>query len=159
VYHAYNHETEGLPIIKNFLSRLTNEKALEACVLNLAKLHMKPNTLATHKSSVKATNKMFSEAREPLDLVLLAIADNRGRRCEYEPYDTEPFLSERLSIYEEYMARPFVAGRDLIEAGLAEGKDFSEILAYAHKLRLAGIPKDAALKQTLAYAAKMRKQT
>ncbi len=158
VYHAYNHETAGLPIIKAFLPRLTNEKALEAYVLNLAELHMKPNTLAVHKSSVKATNKMFSDAREPHDLVLLAIADNRGRRSEYEPYDTEPFLIDRLRIYEEYMARPYVAGRDLMEAGLAPGKDFSEILAYAHKLRLAGIPKDSALKQTLAYAAKMRKK-
>lgn len=158
VYHAYNHETAGLPIIKRFLSRLTNEKALAGYVLNLAKLHMKPNTLAAHKSSVKSTNKMFSEACIPSDLVLLAIADNRGRICKYEPYDTEPFLSERLAVYEEYMARSYVAGRDLIEAGLEPGKDFSEILAYAHKLRLAGIPKDSALKQTIAYAEKIRKK-
>ncbi len=158
VYHAYGHETAGLPIIKTFLARLTSEKALAARVLNLAELHMKPNTCAVQKSSVKSTNKLFSAACEPLDLVLLAIADNRGRRAEYEPYDTEPFLMERLGVYEEYMSRPFVAGRDLVESGLAPGADFSEILAYAHKLRLAGVTKDSALKQTLAYAAKLRKK-
>ena len=60
-------------------------------------------------------------------------------------------------VYEEYMSRPFVAGRDLVEAGLEPGADFSEILSYAHKLRLAGIEKKSALKQTLAYAKKLRK--
>ncbi len=158
VYHAYGHETKGLPIIKAFLSRLTSEKSLTADVLNLAKLHMKPNTLATCKSSIKATNKMFAEAREPRDLVLMAVADNRGRKTEYEPYDTEPFLTERLRLYEECMAKPFVSGKDLIEAGLAPGADFAEILAYAHKLRIAGIEKEPALKQTLAFAAKLRKK-
>jgi hypothetical protein len=34
----------------------------------------------------------------------------------------------------------------------ATGKSFSDYLAYAHKLHLAGVEKDSALKQTLAYA-------
>ena len=55
------------------------------------------------------------------------------------------------------MAKPHVMGRDLIDAGLEPGEDFSEILAYAHKLRLAGIEKESALKQALTYARKMRK--
>ena len=54
------------------------------------------------------------------------------------------------------MAKPHVMGRDLIAAGLEPGEDFSEILEYAHKLRLAGIEKESALKQTLAYAGKKR---
>jgi tRNA nucleotidyltransferase (CCA-adding enzyme) len=66
---------------------------------------------------------------------------------------------ERLSVYEEYMSRPHVSGNDLIEAGLTPGKDFSDFLSYAHKLRLAGIEKEEALKQTLAYAVKARKKT
>ena len=55
------------------------------------------------------------------------------------------------------MVKPYVMGRNLIEAGLEPGEDFSDILAYAHKLRLAGIEKKSALKQTLTYARKMRK--
>ena len=50
------------------------------------------------------------------------------------------------------MEKPFVQGADLIAAGLVPGPDFSEILAHAHKLRLAGVEKEAALKQTLAFA-------
>ena len=62
---------------------------------------------------------------------------------------------QRLQIYRETMAKPFVAGQDLIDAGLTPGKNFSELLAYAHKLRLAGIEKESALKQTLAYGRKL----
>ena len=50
------------------------------------------------------------------------------------------------------MDRPHVMGRDLIEAGLDPAVEFTEILDHAHKLRLAGVPKDSALRQTLAYA-------
>ena len=155
VIHAYNHENAGLPLIKEFLARLTNEKNLTSYVLNLDALHMKPNTMQAHGSSVKSTNKMFDEAAEPHDLLLLAVADNRGRRSEHPFVDTEPFLRERLAVYEEYMSRPFVGGKDLVAAGLTPTEDFSEILAYAHKLRLAGIPKESALKQTLAFAKKL----
>ena len=47
--------------------------------------------------------------------------------------------------------------QDLIEAGLKPSKDFSDYLDYAHKLRLAGVDKDSALKQTLSYAKKLKK--
>ena len=70
----------------------------------------------------------------------------------------EKFLRERLSEYEETMSRPYVMGRDLIENGLEPGEDFTEILAYAHKLRLAGIGKQEALKQTLQYGRRLRKE-
>ena len=65
------------------------------------------------------------------------------------------FLFERLEEYKKTMAKPHVMGRDLIEAGLEPGDYYSEILGYAHKLRLAGIDKESAMKQTLAYARKM----
>ena len=68
------------------------------------------------------------------------------------PY--EDFLFSRLEIFREIMSRPYVQGRDLIEAGLKPNEKFSTYLEYAHKLRLAGVDKASALKQTLAYARK-----
>ena len=61
-------------------------------------------------------------------------------------------LSVDQQKYKEYMSRPQVSGRDLIDSGLMPDKSFSDYLAYAHKLHLAGIEKESALKQTLAYA-------
>ena len=50
------------------------------------------------------------------------------------------------------MARPYVTGRDLEAAGVRPGPGMGDLLAYAHKLRLAGVPKEEALRQTLGMA-------
>lgn len=154
VIHSYNHDIKGLPLIKTFMQRLTNENALTDYVLNLSEHHMKPNILAFDKSSVKATNKLFDKALDPEGLIYLAAADGLGKISSWNHVSNTEFLLERLDIFKEYMSRPYVMGRDLIQGGLVPGERFSEYLAYAHKLRLAGIDKDSALKQTLAFARK-----
>ncbi len=149
VIHSYNHEIKGLPIVKQFLSRITGEKELISYALNMTQLHMKPNVMAKAASSLKSTNRLFDESVAPFDLICLASSDKGEKMAE-----TESFLFERLEIFNEIMSRPFVQGKDLIAAGLTPDKSFSEILAYAHKLRLAGIEKESALKQSLSYSKK-----
>lgn len=156
VLHAYHHEQDGIPLAEAFLRRLTTESKLIAYVENMTLLHMKPNTAANDRSSVKSTNRMFDRSVDPEDLVCIALADDRGRITEAPAASHEAFLRERLAIYREYMARPYVMGKDLIDAGLQPGKDFSQILAHAHKMRLAGVSKEQALKQTLSYARQLR---
>lgn len=156
--HAYGHDIKGLPLVESFMKRLTNEKGLIEYVLNLSEHHMKPNALAVFNSSIKATNKLYDSTDDPLGLIYIAISDGLGKTMP-RPYESyEGYLLERLEVYKEYMSRPYVMGRDLIEAGLTPGEGFSDYLAYAHKLRLAGIDKESALKQTLAYARKTEKQ-
>ncbi len=150
--HAYDHEIVGLPIVSRFLHRLTNDAGLIRYVMNMTELHMRPNTVAYAKSSIKKTNRLFDEAVSPYELILFSTIDMFSERYEGEREDNMEFLLDRLEIYKEYMSRPYVTGKDLIDAGLSPGEDFKEILGYAHKLRLAGIPKDEALKQVLAYA-------
>lgn len=154
--HAYGHETAGIPIARTFLSRITGDVRLIRYALNLAEYHMKPGVLAKSGSSVKSTNKMFDAAIDPEALICIAMADSLGRIAKSGGVTDESFLRERLAVYREYMSRPYVAGRDLIEAGLTPDERFSEILAYAHKLRLAGVEKESALKQTLAFARKLK---
>lgn len=156
VYHAYDHETKGLPMVGKFLYRITNEKKLIRYVLNMTELHMKPNILANVKASVKSTNKMFDKAASPIDLIYIAQADDEGRKTIVKGMSTKEFLIERLNIYNEMMARPYVTGKDLIDAGLIPDEHFREILAYSHKLRLSGIEKKSALKQTISYAFKRK---
>ena len=153
---SYGHEIEGVPLAKSFLNRITNEKKLIEYVLNMTKLHMKPHTLAADNSSIKSTNKLFDEAIDPFALICIAIADSKGKIANREYISNDEFLFSRLDIYNEYMSRPFVSGKDLIDSGLKPSDNFSEILNYAHKLRLAGVEKESALKQTLAYARKMK---
>lgn len=146
VIHAYGHEIKGLPFVEVFLSRIIGEKAVISYCLNMTKLHMKPLVMVNGNSSLKAFNKMFDESVAPYDLIALSICD-KGKNITNE----KEILFEKLDTFNAIMERPFVQGRDLIEAGLSADKSFSELLAFAHKLRLAGIDKESALKQTLAH--------
>ena len=150
--HNYGHETAGLPLINAFLYRLTEERALITYTLNLCENHMKPHMLTADRASVRATNRMFDCSVDPEALILLTIADRRGSLPLREA-DSD-FLLERLALYREMMSRPHVMGRDLVEAGLSPSPRFSSYLDFAHKLRLAGVPKEDALRQTLALARK-----
>lgn len=155
--HAYGHEVLGLPLLTQFTDRLVSKSAVKDYVLNMVPLHMKPNVAAFNKVSVKSTNHMFDEATAPEDLIYLALSD-RPVKAGDTPFSGDiSFLMERLKVYRETMERPYVTGKDLLDAGLAPGKEFSELLAFSHKLRLAGIDRDSALKQTLAYARKLPK--
>lgn len=156
VLHAYDHELLGLPAVEAFLRRLTRENKLLAYVKNLVQLHMKPNILAQAGASEKATTHLFDRALDPQALVCLALADDLGRRTDKPTGTGDAFLRQRLEAFRQRMAQPYVMGRDLLEAGLTPGEDFSAILEYAHKLRLAGVPKEKALPQVLGHARKLR---
>lgn len=153
---SWGHETEGLVPAERFLHRITNEKKVISLVLNLTEHHMRPNILAFEKAGIKATNSMFDRAIDPDALVYIAMADGRGKigRNEYISFDD--YLFERLRIYKEYMARPHVEGKDLVEMGVESGPVFKEALALAHKLRLVGVSKEEALKQTMGYIRSMK---
>lgn len=153
---AIGHEKTGVELARQFLRRISNENRLTHYVLNMVELHMRPNMMASDRASRKATSKMFDQSVCPEDLLLLAKADYFGKGNAEDYSTTEAFLQERLSFFQELMSRPFVQGRDLIEAGIEPGADFNEALAYSHKMRLAGVPKADALAQTLAYITKMR---
>ena len=118
------------------------------------RLHMRPNALAGSNAGIKSTNKLFDESVCPEDLILLANADRMGQG---KPYGEEAaFLRARLESYRETMEKPYVMGRDLAQMGFVPDSRFSQALAFAHKLRLAGIPKEEALKQTAVYLRKLK---
>jgi len=150
VLRSYNHEINGVPVIVEFLQRITSEKNLIKYVVNLTELHMRPNKMAADKSGIKATNKLFDKTFFPIDLLELSASDRFGKIPRPENNENEIFLKERLKIYNEYMSRPYVEGKDLIKEGIEPGESYKKLLEYAHNLRLAGVSKDEALKQTIA---------
>lgn len=153
--HAYGHEYTGIEIAEKFLRRLMDSEKVINYVLSMIPLHMKPNMIAHFRSAIKSSNKLFDAAISPKDLIYMALADKPVKVASDAFAGNEKFLFERLDLYNEMMTRPYVQGRDLVDAGLKPGAYFKELLAYAHKLRLAGIDKETALKQTLAYYRKM----
>ncbi len=151
---SYGHEKAGLPLVRSLMTRLTSEKALTEYVINLSLLHMKPGMLAESGAPVRSSNRLFDSSADPEALIYLSAADGLGKLPPREIGPCLDYLTERLAVYREYMSRPYVTGRDLIEAGISPSEKFSDLLRYAHKLRLAGVEKESALRRTLAYAGK-----
>ena len=157
--HAYGHEREGVAVARKFLARITGETKLRGYVLNMVELHMKPNMMAECGSGEKSFMKLYDSSVCPEDLLLLAKADHFGRKkteADREALaagyaETEKTLQAMLALYRQRMAEPYLMGRDLVEAGVKPGPGFTEALAYAHKLRLAGLSKEDQLRQTLGY--------
>lgn len=153
VIHAYGHEKEGIPLVSNFLYRLSADENLTKYVLEMVEFHMMPNIMANAKSKAKHTNKLFASVSEPFDLIQLAICDGLGKTPQNSA--NEEFLIMRLKRFNEIMARPYVTEKDLINVGITERLD--EVLEYAEKLRFAGFDKDNTLRQCIPYARKVLK--
>ncbi len=146
---AYEHELLGLDIVDRQLRRITNNKQVIAAVLNHVKLHMRPNMLAGANSKKRKSREMFDLSLCPEDLILLSRADATGKLDA--PYDEryDAWLRMRLEDYRACVDRPMVGGKDLIEAGVAPGPDFAELIHRARMLHFSGLEKQNALKQVL----------
>ena len=149
---SINHEKIGLKPAEQFILRITQDRKIMKYVLNMVEMHMKPNMCANSHSHKKATNRMFNKSIDTRGLLLLAKSDYLGRIHGDPDYkNIETWLMDRLEHYTITMSKPFVQGRDLVAAGIKPGEYFSELLEYSHKLRLADVCKEKALKQTIAY--------
>lgn len=153
---AYGHEVKGLPICETQLRRLTSQTKLIEYVKNMMWLHMRPNILAGAKSKKKKTRQLFDLSVCPEDLILLSRADASGKLDKPYNAQNEAFLRERLEDYRRVMQRPMVTGKDLIDAGLRPGPQFSEWLRRARMLHFSGVERDRALKQVVSEAKRER---
>jgi tRNA nucleotidyltransferase (CCA-adding enzyme) len=132
----------------------------------MVKNHMRPNMAASSSKHDKSFMRIFDSSCCPGDLLLLSRADYLGRqtptldRAHYlaDYRRKEEKLHAMLALYRQRMAEPYLMGRDLIDAGVEPGPVFSRALEYAHKLRLAGIPKEEQLRQTLGYIRRLEKE-
>lgn len=101
---AIGHDKEGVPIVERLLERILDKETFEEVgpyVLNMVKLHMRPNNMAPACRKQSKWNKLFSESLCPEDLLLFAKADHLGR-AEAEPYDEiETILRGWLAGYTE----------------------------------------------------------
>lgn len=81
--------------------RDTDFEAQRREAVNLTRLHMRPNMLAKAGSRMRATDRLFSQAVSPEDLILLAEADNQGRGGVGDYTPSRDFLHERLRHFKD----------------------------------------------------------
>lgn len=156
---SVGHETAGVELAGTFMGRVTNETKLLQYVQNMVRLHMRPNFLAVQKSGTNAAMRLFDQSVCPEDLVLLARCDRTGQQRGDDRSGEERYLRENLAVYRERMARPCVMGADLVALGYKPCRAFKDALAYAHKLRLAGVSRELALPQTAAVLEKLLRES
>lgn len=154
-WQAIGHDKEGVEIARGFVKRLYNDKRMESHVCNMVENHMRPLNIAkAHLENPEKSNKaamhMFDESISPRELILLAKCDHDSRMVypNMETFDKyQEVLDKLLGDYRQMMLTPHVTGIDLIDMGYPQGPKFKEIMDYAHKVRLAGVPKEEALNQ------------
>ncbi len=149
---SYGHDVKGVSLTAKAVKRLTNNKSVLKYTANMTELHMHPNGYAAQNSSQKAFNKLFHASVCPEDLLLLSKADHMGRESFSDYNATEEHLKSALNDYNRLMSEQYITGKDLIDAGIAPDKNFTELLDFSTKLRLSGVPFDSALKQVVSLA-------
>mgnify|MGYP001767236115 CR=1 FL=1 len=97
---SIGHENVSADLADRFL-RDSGFESQRKTAVNLTKLHMRPNMLAKDHSRVRATNKLFAEALDPEDLILLAEADRGGRTDAADFTPNRTFLNDRYRMYRE----------------------------------------------------------
>jgi len=153
---AIEHEKAGVELARNFVKKIYNEKDMIKYVTNMVEMHMKPNSLINNNSSNRSYMEMFDKSVKPDDLILLAECDYMGRAIENRDFDERRnILKEKMEMFHEIMSRPHVTGQDLINMGYVPSPEFTEMLNFAHKSRVAGIDK----KTVLAYISGMYRNT
>lgn len=145
-WSAIGHAESGIPLVKESIHKITNEKKLSDYVLNLVSMHMDPH-LMKENSSFKKTNRMFDKAVSPCDLILLAYCDTMGKGVASTELFKSGWWMERLDAYNKIILEPEVNGEDLIRLGYTPGPLFSEIINKCHDIHLAGVKKEDILKQ------------
>ena len=153
---SFGHDEAGVPLAERFLARLAGGVKLRRYVCSMVRLHMRPHALCRQQAGEKALCRLFDASECPEDLLLLSRADCMSRALCADDEAAERALRAGLARYRELMARPHVTGADLVAAGFAPGPDFGEALSLAHKLRLSGVGREEALRQTAAFLRRRR---
>jgi len=127
---------------KNFIQRLSDEKALLDEIEPLIKEHLMPSALFKQKSKDPAIRRLSTRVNIE-NLVLLARADHFGRTtkdAQTKTYKAGDWLLEKAKKLKikNSQPKPFLLGRHLIDEGMNPGLEFKVILNEAYENQLDG---------------------
>ena len=135
------HEIEGVPIARNFLNRLTNQKAVASEVLPLVELHMRPLALYKGNAGDAAIRRLAASVQRVDRLVRVSYADQLGRpplKIKQFP-EGEWLLKKAEALHIQSNApKPLLMGRHLISLGMKPGASFNKYLKLAYQAQLDG---------------------
>jgi len=141
-YRAHGHEAVSVHLAQNFMSRLTDDKALIETILPLVRYHGEPKKFYESKVSDSAIRRLANKVNISL-LVEVSRADTLGRTTKDAKsgnFDAKEWLLKRAGELKVKSSAPkkILQGRDLIEQGLTPSKEFKKILDLAFEAQMDG---------------------
>lgn len=147
--HFYQHETLGAAMAESVSCRLRLSNAEQKFLAFMIGRHGKPLSLFAAHSAGELTRRglvRFFGKTHPFtaDLLIHAIADNRGKKAGPPADSFEMFCRQLLETYcfdftARLAARPLITGHDLIQkCGLTPSPLFSTLLSRIEEERLTG---------------------
>ncbi|MBL0691005.1 MAG: HD domain-containing protein [SAR324 cluster bacterium] len=142
------HELVGVPLAKQFLSRLTNQQNIIEDCLPLVRHHMQPYALFKAQSKESAIRRLSAKVLRLDRLLVLCQADYLG--CGARSFnDKSPHLKWLLDKANELdiAKKPpsaIVMGRHLMELNVKPGIIYKTLLGECYKAQLSGEFKDLA---------------
>jgi tRNA nucleotidyltransferase (CCA-adding enzyme) len=135
------HDTEGVPIAKAFLERLTRQKKIFEEVLPLVEQHMRPLTLYRDGAGDSAIRRLAARVKRVDRLTRVAFADKSGRPpIEMDDFPEGKWLLKKAAELEveDNAPSPILLGRHLIAIGVRPGRHFGKILDQCYEAQLDG---------------------
>jgi len=138
---AKGHPEAGVPPMRSFLARMTNQEDLAESVVPLVVAHLRPKELFDARAADGAVRRLARHVGRIDRLVRVARADQTGRPpMRFDGFPAGKWLLERARALgvEETTPKPIVFGRHLIQLGLAPGRHFGPILTACYEGQIEG---------------------
>lgn len=135
------HDTEGVPIAKTFLERITRQKKIFEEVLPLVEQHMRPLALYRDGAGDSAIRRLAARVKRMDRLVRVAHADKNGRPpIVSDGFPEGEWLLKKAAelAVEDNAPKPLLLGRHMIELDVKPGPHFGEILDRCYEAQLDG---------------------
>lgn len=136
------HDTEGVPIAKAFLERLTRQKKIFDEVLPLVEQHMRPLALYRDGAGDSAIRRLAARVKRVDRLTRVAHADKSGRPpIEMDDFPEGEWLLNKAAelAVQDNAPSPILLGRHLIAIGVKPGQHFGKILDQCYEAQLDGV--------------------
>jgi tRNA nucleotidyltransferase (CCA-adding enzyme) len=135
--NSKKHDTEGVPIAREFMRRITDEINLTEKTIAIVENHMRPGNLTRENAKDNAWKRLHNKV--PLNVIAyVSKADGLGRAGRnLDDYHNPSELA--LKYFEKYgqePIQPILMGRDLVARGYHEGPLIGKILKAAYDLQI-----------------------
>lgn len=134
---APKHAKIGVKVAKEFLEKITNERALRDDILPLIRYHGKVRKFYENATSIPDILRLSTHVCIE-ELILVSQADLFGRESSPEHFEAGEWLyaqAKKLGVLRS-PPKPLLMGRDLIALGLTPSEAFKTILENAYKAQL-----------------------